>query len=177
MHRFEKKIVLIFNGSKSKAIDSFSSLISNVPLLVTFWIVVAVFIIISDSLLGVFVCFGIAIVFIIHFVVSEGIIKYCGKLLSMERKRPYKAYPEEIRAIGKKFLDSSLPSSHVASMVGGLVVLVYFYHFMWPWAIIIVALLGWSRMHNGMHYPSDILAGIVLGFAYGYLALLILGML
>jgi len=176
MHKFEKKIVIMLNRNKSKTIDLFSNLISNILVLVAFWVIVAVSIIIHDSLLGLFVCFGLAIVFIIHFVVSDGIIKYCGRKLSLERKRPYKAYPEEIRAIGRKFLDSSLPSSHVSSMVGGLVVFVYFYQFFWPWAIIIVALLGWSRIHNGMHYPSDILAGIALGMVYGYLALLILGM-
>jgi undecaprenyl-diphosphatase len=177
MHRFEKKIVLMFNGNKSKAIDFFSALISSILFLFTFWAAIAVFIIIRDLQQGVFVCFGLVIVFIIHLAISEGIIKYCGKLLLTERRRPYKAYPEEIRAIGKKFLDSSLPSSHVASMVGGLVVLAYFYQFLWPWAIIVVVLVSWSRMHNGMHYPSDILAGIVLGLAYGYLTLLILGML
>lgn len=176
MHRFEKKVVIMFNRNKSKTIDSFSALVSSIPLLIAFWIAIVAFIIIHDLLLGVFVCLGLAIVFVVHFVVSEIIIKYCGKLLSVERKRPYRAYPEEVRAVGQKFLDSSLPSSHISSMVGGLVVFVYFYQFFWPWAIIIVALLGWSRMHNGMHYPSDILAGIALGLAYGYLALLILGM-
>jgi membrane-associated phospholipid phosphatase len=34
--------------------------------------------------------------------------------------------------------------------------------------------MGWSRLRNGMHYPSDILAGIILGILYGYLALAIL---
>lgn len=176
MHEFEKNIVLMLNRNKSKTIDFFSALISSVSFLIMFWVAIAAFIIIRDLRLGIFVCFGLGIVFIMHLVVSEGIIKYCGKLLLTERKRPYKAYPEEIRAIGKKFLDSSLPSSHISSMVGGLFVLVSFYQFLWPWAIIIVALLGWSRIHNGMHYPSDILAGIVLGFAYGYSTLLILGM-
>lgn len=174
MHEFEKKIVIMFNRDKSKTIDFFSALISNVPLLVVFWIAIAAFIIIRDLLLGVFVCFGLVIVFVIHFVVSDGIIKYCGKKLSLERKRPYKAYPEEIRAIGKQFLDSSLPSSHVSGMVGGLVVLVYFYRSVLPVAIVIVILLGWSRLRNGMHYLSDILAGIILGLLYGYLALTIL---
>ena len=176
MHRLEKKIVVMLNRNKSKTIDSFSALISSIPFLVAFWVVIIAFIIIRNWPLGVFVCLGLAIVFVVHFVISEIIIKYCGKLLSVERKRPYKAYPEEVRAIGQKFLDSSLPSSHMSSMVGGLVVLVYFYQFLWPLAIIVVALLGWSRIHNGMHYPSDILVGIALGLAYGYLALLILGM-
>lgn len=167
----------MFNKHRSKKLDLFSAFISNVPLLVAFWVVVACIIVLHEPLTGFFVCLGLAIVFIMHFVVSEGILKYCGKLLSLERMRPYKEYPNEVRAIGKKFLDSSFPSSHVASMVGGLVILVYFYQFLWLGAVVVTAFLSWSRLHNGMHYPSDIVAGIILGLAYGYSTLLILSML
>jgi membrane-associated phospholipid phosphatase len=62
----------------------------------------------------------------------------------------------------------------MASLVGGLVVLTYFYRSALPFAIVSVLIVGWSRLRNGMHYPSDILAGIMLGFLYGYLALEIL---
>ena len=174
MHEFEKKIVKILNQHKSKTLDSLSAAISNVPFLVAVWIMIGLFLIICDSLVGIFVCFGLAIVFAIHFLISEGILKWGGKIFSLERVRPYKAYPNEIRAIGKKFLDASFPSSHVASMVGGLTVLVYFYRSVFPFAIVAIIILGWSRLRNGMHYPSDILAGIILGLLYGYLALEIL---
>ena len=110
-------------------------------------------------------------VFALHFAISEGVFKWGGKRLAFGRVRPYKKYPDEIRSIGKKFSDSSFPSSHVAAMVGGFAVLTYSYAFLWPVAIAVVLLMGWSRIRNGMHYPSDILAGIVLGLAYGYLAI------
>jgi len=30
-----------------------------------------------------------------------------------------------------------------------------------------VLLMTFARMHNGMHYPSDILVGSILGIIYG----------
>ncbi len=30
-----------------------------------------------------------------------------------------------------------------------------------------------SRLHNGMHYPTDILGGIVLGLIYGVIAIIL----
>lgn len=174
MHEFEKKIVKMLNQHKSKTLDIFSNAVSNVTLLIIVWIGIGIFLIIRDSLIGLFVCLGLAIVFAIHFVISEGIFKWGVKKFLFNRVRPYKAYPQEIRAIGKKFMDASFPSSHVASLVGGLTVLTYFYKPALPVAVISVFVMGWSRLRNGMHYPSDILAGIILGLFYGYLALEIL---
>jgi undecaprenyl-diphosphatase len=171
MHEFEKKIVMLFNQHRSRALDLVSGFVSSVLFLVVAWVAIAGFILYNDLLVGIFVCLGLAVVFILHFIISEGLIKWGGKLLSWERLRPYQAYPKEIRPIGKNFLDSSFPSSHVASMAGALVVLVYFYGFLWPVAIVAIAVMGWSRLRNGMHYPSDILAGLVLGLLYGYLTL------
>jgi len=176
MNEFEKKLVLIFNGHQSKLIDALSGAISNVPLLFVVWFAVAGLVLYADSSTGISVCLGLAIVFILHFVISEGILKNGGKLFRLQRARPYIGYPDEVRAVGRKFSDSSFPSSHVASMVGGLTVLVYFYAFVWPIAVILTLIIGWSRLRNGMHYPSDILAGIILGLLYGFSALWILKM-
>ncbi|HBP00652.1 MAG TPA: hypothetical protein DD454_00320 [Candidatus Moranbacteria bacterium] len=35
-------------------------------------------------------------------------------------------------------------------------------------------LMGFSRIHNGMHYPSDVIMGAVLGAAYGLVSIFIL---
>lgn len=177
MDEFEKKIVLFFRKPHSKMLDIFSHLISSVYLLLFFWFSVVVSVMFFDFINGLYLVLGLAIVFILHFIISEGIFKWGGRRFSFERLRPYKAHPELIQPIGKKFHDSSLPSSHLASMVGGMMVLVSFYKFLWLFAIIVAALLSWSRIRNGMHYPSDVLVGIALGFMYGYLALLILATL
>jgi membrane-associated phospholipid phosphatase len=33
--------------------------------------------------------------------------------------------------------------------------------------------MAWSRMFNGMHYPSDILAGTLLGIWCGYVGVVV----
>jgi undecaprenyl-diphosphatase len=67
---------------------------------------------------------------------------------------------------------TSWPSGHVAAAtVYGAVAVVVFWHFTARWArwlaVVVAALLpvlvGWSRMYQGMHFLSDVIAGIVLG--------------
>jgi undecaprenyl-diphosphatase len=36
----------------------------------------------------------------------------------------------------------------------------------WVFALIFALLMGFSRIHNGMHYPSDVLTGWLLWIAY-----------
>ena len=33
----------------------------------------------------------------------------------------------------------------------------------WGVAILVIVLIGWSRLYLGVHYPSDVAAGFVLG--------------
>ncbi|KKP96310.1 MAG: Undecaprenyl-diphosphatase [Candidatus Moranbacteria bacterium GW2011_GWE1_36_7] len=173
----EKKIVIFFNKHESKSFDTLSYLVSNVFFLIFFWFFVAAVVVYYDLLVGALFCLALVMVFSLHFLISEGILKWGSKKLGLGRVRPYKAYPEEIKPIGRKFADSSFPSSHLASMVGGLVVLDYFYSSIFFYAIFAVIILGWSRLRNGMHYPTDILAGILLGLVYGYVALYMLSIL
>jgi undecaprenyl-diphosphatase len=173
MNNFEKKIVIFINQHRWKKIDALSRLLSSVTFLVFLWIAIAIFVVFSNLFVGISICIALAIVFTLHFAISEGLLKLGGKLFSFERVRPYIAYPGDIVPIGKNFLSSSFPSCHVSAMVGGLVVLTYFYIFLWPAAVFLALLTGWSRIRNGMHYPSDVLAGIILGLMYGYLALML----
>jgi len=114
------------------------------------------------------------LVAILHFGITEGIIKHLLLSVIPKRKRPYVAYPETIKPVGKKFSDSSFPSSHMATTVAMFFVIVAFYPSLFVPAIIMTVLMAFSRLHNGMHYPSDILVGILLGLSYGYLSFEIL---
>ncbi|EKD58769.1 MAG: PAP2 family protein [uncultured bacterium] len=170
MQDIEKKIVIYLNGSCSKRLDRLSAIVSDIKLLIIVW-----------SLAGLyFLCNGFEIlalqlvfVFLLHTIFCEGILKYGAKFLSLERVRPYLAYPDEIRRVGINFSDktSSFPSGHTAGMTGGL----FMVYSAFPQTLLILILLGGvvalSRIHNGLHYPSDVLAGILLGITYGFVAL------
>ena len=83
------------------------------------------------------------------------------------RPRPYVAHAEIITPIGKKYSDSSFPSSHVTLTVALITVLILLFPAVRPYVILYALLMAWSRIHNGMHYPSDVLVGAMLGIWCG----------
>jgi len=74
------------------------------------------------------------------------------------KERPYVAHTESITSIGTSFADTSFPSNHMASTLTMLTVIVFFIPGVWPFALVFALMMAFSRMHNGMHYPSDVLA-------------------
>lgn len=170
-NEFEKAMVIKVNGYHNPFLDRFSDIISNILVLLSGWILIISFLMLFDFEKGLTLFLQLALAFSIHYFFSELLIKYGSKKLSMIRKRPYLEYPQEIKGTGRHFSDSSFPSSHVASVTGGLIVL---YSFFPAFGLALFAfgfLLAVSRIHNGMHYPSDVLAGVILGFIYGFTAL------
>ena len=65
---------------------------------------------------------------------------------------------------------NSMPSSHAANMFALTMVLFLFYRksirLMLPLAIAV----SFSRVYNGVHYPSDVLAGAIIGAGYAVAA-------
>lgn len=65
----------------------------------------------------------------------------------------------------------SFPSAH-ASTVFAFATAVAFTTRRWSWtlaALAVALLVSWSRIFLGVHFPSDVLGGAVLGFACGWL--------
>ncbi|PID27123.1 MAG: hypothetical protein CR982_06640 [Candidatus Cloacimonadota bacterium] len=62
----------------------------------------------------------------------------------------------------------SFPSSHAANSMA-VAVFTSFYLRKWtPFLIIVSLLIGYSRIHLGVHYPSDIIAGFMVGAICGF---------
>src|SRR6184192_4135961 len=82
------------------------------------------------------------------------------------RLRPFNDVPDAITRVGRGG-SFSMPSAHAANWFAAtMVLLVYFRRsvfFMLPLA----AMVGVSRIYSGVHYPSDVFVGAILGAGYG----------
>jgi membrane-associated phospholipid phosphatase len=78
------------------------------------------------------------------------------------RERPFLVLPDARCLIGKGG-SGSMPSSHAANWFTALIVmLVYYRRSVWC-MLPVAAVVSYSRVYNGVHYPSDVLAGAILG--------------
>ena len=92
---------------------------------------------------------------------SDGFV--CNNIKhALARERPFLVLPEVHCLIGKGG-SGSMPSSHAANWFAALTVALVYYRrsvwFMLPAATVV----SFSRVYNGVHYPSDVVAGAVLG--------------
>lgn len=87
--------------------------------------------------------------------------------LFVHRPRPFLADPTIFGLISET--SSSFPSGH-ASFFFGLATVVYRHNKRWGfWFFVGAGIIGLARIAAGVHYPSDILGGAVLGIAVGLL--------
>lgn len=100
----------------------------------------------------------------VNFVLAYG-LKY-----SLNRNRPYEAYTD---IIPRSYdTDPSFPSGHTSFAFNTATSLSVHYP---KWYVIAPAYLwagavGYSRMYMGYHYPTDVLAGALVGAGSAYLA-------
>jgi len=103
-------------------------------------------------------------------VLTEGavtVLKY-----TIKRQRPFDAYPAIIygKAEGS---DPSFPSGHTSVAFATATSLSLAFP---KWYVIVPSFgyataVGYSRLHLGVHYPSDVFAGAVIGAGSSFLAL------
>ncbi len=146
-------------------VDQFTIFISNIPFMIILLLFLLILVFVCEKKKLKIVLLTVIVALALHFVITEGLIKNF-----YYRERPYLAFPELIQPLGQPFKDSSFPSSHLASTTAVLTVLIYFHRKYWLPAALAVFLMAFSRVHNGMHYPSDVLVGIIFGIIYGLAA-------
>ena len=93
-----------------------------------------------------------------------------GLKYTINRQRPYMAYPGLIfNKVDAK--DPSFPSGHTSSAFATATSLSLAYP---KWYVIVpsyawASTVAYSRMHLGVHYPTDILGGIIVGVLTSYI--------
>lgn len=68
----------------------------------------------------------------------------------------------------------SFPSGHAAGAFMMATVLNHFYPFLMIPCYAIASIIGVSRVYNGVHYPSDVMAGSALGIFSARIGILII---
>ncbi|MEX1277299.1 MAG: phosphatase PAP2 family protein [Bacteroidota bacterium] len=90
----------------------------------------------------------------------------------VERIRPCHTLPD-IHLLVSCGSGYSFPSSHAVNNFAAALVLAYFER-KWTWAFFTFAgTVSFSRVYVGVHYPSDVLAGALIGLLVGLFILLL----
>ena len=89
---------------------------------------------------------------------------------SINRKRPYETYPDIMKKSDGG--NPSFPSGHASSAFATATSLSLAYP---KWYVIAPSYLwagtvGYSRLHLGVHYPSDVLGGMIVGAGSAWLS-------
>ena len=147
-----------------------------------------------DRLMGGFTQIGnglvIAVLALILFLIGDHLLAY-GLILGaltlwlvvelvkalVHRGRPFIRLTQA-RIVGRRAIGRSFPSGHTSQAFFMATLLAGYFH-AGVWAVCLLYALalvvGITRMYVGAHYPRDVLAGAILGSAWGLLAGIVYG--
>jgi 4-amino-4-deoxy-L-arabinose transferase-like glycosyltransferase/membrane-associated phospholipid phosphatase len=89
---------------------------------------------------------------------------------AVERDRPFITLQDVHLLVGKSN-SFSMPSGHAANWFAGTMVAFIYYRRSVLVMLPIALVVSFSRIYNGVHYPSDVLAGAALGAGFAVAAL------
>lgn len=96
-------------------------------------------------------------------------LAYRGIKSVIDRQRPFQNEQISwVRKVGQAH-GKSFPSNHAANAFAGAVILAWYFPVAAYWFYIFALLVALSRVGLGVHYPSDVIAGSMLGIFVGYL--------
>ncbi len=136
-----------------------------------FWIIIAVVMLFFKKTRKMGITMGVAL--LMGVIVGNCILKPI-----IDRTRPYDFYYEitglEFNLLIDRLHDGSFPSGHtLASFEAAGAMLLRDKRFGIP-ALVLAIVIAFSRLYLYVHYPSDVLAGIILGLAFAFAAYLII---
>lgn len=127
-----------------------------------FWIVLALVLLMfrQTRRTGIEVAAAMLLMFIIGNLILKNVF---------DRIRPYDLY-ESLIPLANRPLDASFPSGHSMQSFAAATAIFQNDRRWGTAALILASLIAASRLYNGMHYPTDVIAGVLLGIAAGLLS-------
>jgi len=164
LYSIDLAIFYFFNHTISTGfLDKFFSIITDVSKWYIAYIILAGIAVTKGGTRGRIAVAGIIILIIFTDQTGHRLLKEI-----FQRIRPCNALPDVMTPIDCRG-SFSLPSNHALNNFAAAT-------FLWrlfpkfKWVFFITAfLLALSRVYLGLHYPSDIVAGAIIGSAFGYL--------
>lgn len=92
-----------------------------------------------------------------------------GLKILIARERPY-TFIEGMELLIKEPSDFSFPSGHTLSSFSAALTIVQYYKGAGIAAIVLAAVIAFSRMYLYVHFPSDIMAGVLLAVLMAWMA-------
>ncbi|MSU59048.1 MAG: phosphatase PAP2 family protein [Pedosphaera sp.] len=113
---------------------------------------------------------GILCVAMLMLVVPLGDSFVCKTIKqAVRRPRPYVTMADAKQRVGPTSPYAAMPSSHAANWFCATMIAWLYFRRSARFVLPLAVAVSLSRVYNGVHYPGDILAGAILGAAYGFL--------
>ncbi len=167
----DTELFLFLNGSHNAFFDPIMFWLSDKLIWIPMYLLIIFLIIRRYKLQGVLILVFIALTIVLCDQTASGLLKN-----TVQRLRP----SHDPALTGLVHLSKAGPgglygyaSSHAANVFGLATFLCFaldekfkmLKYWMFIWAI----LVSYSRIYNGVHYPGDVITGILIGSAFGYL--------
>lgn len=161
-----KGLKYISEKCKNRIFDRIMPIITMMGNLGIIWLIISVLMLlkVEDRIIGV----SVILALILTTIVGEGIIKHIVK-----RSRPFQNYEDEL--LINKPITYSFPSGHTASSFAALAVFLQMNGKLGLIMSPIATLIAFSRIYLKVHYPTDVIFGIVLGITCGVSVVSFLG--
>ena len=165
----DKELLLFLNGIFSPFWDNFFWIYTSTNIWIPLYIIILCAIFYRQNLKGIWTVLAIVLVIVICDQIASSVFKD-----AFERLRPSREPELEglVRLLNNKrggmygFISSHAANSFGLAMFTSLLFRKWHYSaFIFIWA----SLNSYSRMYMGLHYPGDILGGLILGILAGFL--------